>query len=262
MLVILSSSMLFGCATYNMDGHIFSTMNGALDYQKMMYKEQIEEVKTSQYFGGSIFINVPSDFLLTQPPFVTGEPDSALQHYFLSLYKQDFKAVKYAIEKSNMFNSVKVGQVDSYLNYSTKYGYRYLAVSNGDGSWTINDLYLGANRVARFPKNFSRRIDLLENIIIEFETEKSSEQLFSEYIPINETFFFDEKTGKGSLSVNGQGIKTRHWMLKKIADFTGAKKVHSGADEYLPAQLFTVLDEQIQDGLFTIKFDTNVPSYH
>jgi hypothetical protein len=262
LLVILSGSLLFGCTSYNMDGQIFSTMDGALSYQKMMYKEQIEEIKSSQYFGGSIFINVPSDSLLTQPPFVTGDPQPALQHYFLTLYKQDFKAVKYAIEKSNMFDSVKVGQVDSYLNYSTKFGYRYLAVSNGDGSWTIHDLFLGVNKVARFPKNFSRRINLLENIIIEFGTIKNSEQRLSGYIPLNETFSFNEKTGKGTLSVDGQGTQTRYWMLKKIADFTGINKANSGADKYSPSQSFTVFDEQIQDGLFTIKFEMNVPSYY
>ena len=79
---------------------------------------------------------------------------------------------------------------------------------------------------------------------------------------MNETFHFDEKTGKGYLSVDGQGIQTRYWMLKKIADFTAAKKTHSGADKDVPSQLFTVLDEQIQDGLFTIKFDMNVPVYN
>ncbi|PKH03261.1 hypothetical protein CXF72_07230 [Psychromonas sp. MB-3u-54] len=262
MLVILSGSLLFGCTSYNISGKNFSTMDGALGYQKIMYKEQIEAVKSSQYFGGSIFINVPSDSLLTQPPFVTGDPDPALRNYFLTLYKQDFKAVKKAIEKSNMFDSVKVGQVDSSLNYSTKYGYRYLAVSKGDGSWIIHDLFLGVNRVARFPKNFSSRIHLLESIIREFGTIKNAEQLLSEYIPSNETFSFDEATGKGTLSVDGQGIQTRYWMLKKIADLTGAKKLHSGANKHLPEQLFTVLDEQIQDGLFTIKFDTNVASYY
>lgn len=185
MLVILSSLLLFGCTSYNLDGQTFSTMNGALSYQKMMYKEQIEEVKPRQYFGGSILINVPSDLLLTQPPFVTGNPEPELQHYFLTLYKQDFEAVKYAIEKSNMFDNVNVSQVDSYLSYSTNHGYRYLAVNNGDGSWTIHDLFLGVNRVARFPKNFSQRIDLLENIITEFEATKSSEQLLSGYVPTN-----------------------------------------------------------------------------
>lgn len=263
MLVILSSSLFFGCTSYNVDGQNFSSMNAALSYQKMMYKEQIEQVKPSQYqyFGGAIFINIPSDLLLTQPPFVTGSPEPVLQDYFLTLYKQDFEAVKYAIEKSNMFDSVYVSQVDSYLSYSTKYGYRYLAVSNGDGSWTINDLYLGAKRVARFPKNFSDRIHLLENIITEFETLKSSKQLLSGYFPANETFFFDEQTGKGTLSVDGQGIQTRYWMLKKIADFTAANKANAQTDKYLPSQLFTVLDEQIKEGLFTIKFDTNPRAY-
>ncbi|MFT6925242.1 MAG: hypothetical protein ACJAZP_000822 [Psychromonas sp.] len=260
-LVILSASLLFGCTSYNLDGQTFSTMNGALDYQQRMYKDQIEEVKPGQYFGGSIFINMPTDLLLSQPPFVTGSPNPELQRYFLSLYKQDFKAVKYALEKSNMFDNVYVNQVDSYLNYSKSHGFRYLAVSNGDGSWTIEDLYLGLNKVARFPKSFSQKINLLENIITEFGTTKNAEQLLSGYVPINETFSFDQKTGKGKLSVDGQGIQTRYWMLKKIADFTAAKKVDSGGNKDLPGQLFTVLDEQIEDGLFIIKFDSNVSSY-
>jgi len=262
MLVILSSSLLFGCTNYNMDGKTFSTMKGALSYQKSMYKEQIEEIKPRQHFGGSILINVPSDILLCQPPFVTGSPEPALQNYFLTLYKQDFEAVRYALEKSNMFDNVYVNQVDSYLNYSKDHGYRYLAVSNGDGSWTIHDLYLGVSKVARFPKRFSQKINLLENIITDFGTTKNTKQLLSGYIPINESFSFDEKTGKGYLSVDGQGIQTRYWMLKKIADFTAAKKANSGADKDLPSQSFTVLNEQIQNGLFIIKFDTNVPVYN
>jgi len=262
MLVILSSSLLFGCTNYNMDGKNFSTMKGALSYQKSMYKEQIEEIKPRQHFGGSILINVPSDILLCQPPFVTGSPEPALQNYFLTLYKQDFEAVRYALEKSNMFDNVYVNQVDSYLNYSKDHGYRYLAVSNGDGSWTIHDLYLGVSKVARFPKRFSQKINLLENIITDFGTTKNAKQLLSGYIPINESFSFDEKTGKGYLSVDGQGIQTRYWMLKKIADFTAAKKANSGADKDLPSQSFTVLNEQIQNGLFIIKFDTNVPVYN
>jgi len=262
MLVILSSSLLFGCTNYNMDGKTFSTMKGALSYQKSMYKEQIEEIEPRQHFGGSILINVPSDILLCQPPFVTGSPEPALQNYFLTLYKQDFEAVRYALEKSNMFDNVYVNQVDSYLNYSKDHGYRYLAVSNGDGSWTIHDLYLGVSKVARFPKRFSQKINLLENIITDFGTTKNAKQLLSGYIPINESFSFDEKTGKGYLSVDGQGIQTRYWMLKKIADFTAAKKANSGADKDLPSQSFTVLNEQIQNGLFIIKFDTNVPVYN
>lgn len=260
--VILSSSLLFGCTNYNLDGKTFSTMKGALNYQKSMYQEQIEALTPGQYFGGSLLIHVPSDLLLTQPPFVTGSPEPALQGYFLSLYKQDFAAVRYAIEKSNMFDNVQVNQVDSYFNYSKSHGYRYLGVSNGDGSWTIYDLYLGLNKVARFPKGFSQKINLLENIITEFGTTKNAEQFLSGYLPINETFSFDEQTGKGSLSVGGQGIQTRYWMLKKIADFSAAKKAHSGEDNYLPSQLFTVVDEKIRDGLFIIEFDTNMSSYY
>jgi len=262
MLAILSGSLLFGCTNYNMDGQTFSTMQRALNYQKVMYKEQIEEIKPRQHFGGSILINVPSDLLLTQPPFVTGNPAPELQNYFLTLYKQDFEAAKFALEKSNMFDNVYVNQVDSYLDYSKDHGYRYLAVSNGDGSWTIYDLYLDVSKVVRFPKRFSEKINVLENIITEFGATKNAKQLLSGYIPVNESFSFDEESGKGTLSVDGQGIQTRYWMLKKIADFTAAKKTHSGANKDLPSQLFTVLDEQIQDGLFIIKFDTNVPVYN
>jgi len=230
-------------------------MDGALNYQKMMYQEQIQEVESCQHFGGSILVIVPSDEILTQPPFVTGDPKSELQHFFLTLYKQDFEAVKYAIEKSNMFDSVNVSQIDSYQNYSRKLGYRYLAVSNGDGTWTIHDLYLGINKVARFPKAFSNKINLLEEIIAEFEATKNSKQLLSSYIPAKESFHFNEATNKGYLSVRSQGIQTRYWMLHKIAQFTAARKTDSSKKNVLSSHLFSVVDEHIQDGFFTIEFE-------
>ena len=154
-------------------------MDGALNYQQRMYQAEIDKVTSQQYFGGSILVVIPSDRQLSQPPFLIGDPNPALQHYFLKLYKRDFEAVKSALEKSNMFDNVDVRQIDSYQNYSKKHGYRYLAVSNGDGSWTIHDLYLDLDKVARFPKDFATRINLLESIIVEFEATKSAEQFLS-----------------------------------------------------------------------------------
>ncbi|MGB5444397.1 MAG: hypothetical protein WBM99_02730 [Psychromonas sp.] len=251
----LSTSLLCGCTSYNLGGEIFSSMDGALTYQKQMYQEEVDRVDASRHFGGSMLVVVPSDRDLLQPPFVSGNLDPELQHYFLTLYKQDFAAVKSAIEKSNMFDSVEVRQVESYLTYSKIYGYRYLAVSNGDGSWTIQDLYLGLNELARFPKDFAARIDLLESIIAQFEATKSSEQLLLSYTPANESFYFNEKTHKGYLSVTGQGMHSRYWMLRKIAEFTATKKLHSGSDKLLSSRLFTVADEHIRDGIFTIEFE-------
>ncbi|HEY5715645.1 MAG TPA: hypothetical protein VIS54_04470 [Psychromonas sp.] len=259
MQIFLSSSLLFGCTSYNLGDKTFSSMEGALTYQKMMYQEELEKVGSCQYFGGSILVVVPSDTLLTQPPFVTGNLKPELQRYFLTLYKQDFEAVKSAIDKSNMFDSVNVRQVESYLSYATKYGYRYLAVSNGDGSWTIHDLHLGIDKVVRFPKEFSAKIALLEAIIAEFEGQKSSEQFLSGDRPAVESFYFNETTQKGYLSVSQQGIQTRYLMLRKIADFAAAKKPDSEGGKLLPSHLFTVADEHIEDGIFSIEFELPVP---
>ncbi len=255
---ILSTLLLCGCTSYHLGEQVFSTMDSALTYQKMMYQEEVDKVDSRRHFGGSILIVVPSDQLLLQPPFVTGNPEPELQQYFLTLYKQDFAAVKSAVEKSNMFDSVDVRQVESYLSYSKKYGYRYLALSNGDGSWTIHDLYLGQKKVTSFPKDFAVRIDLLESIIAEFEATQSSEQLLSSYTPVNEYFYFDETTHTGYLSVSDPGMKSRYWMLRKIADFTAAKQPNSGAEKLLSSRLFTVADEHIQDGVFTIEFESDI----
>jgi hypothetical protein len=70
---------------------------------------------------------------------------------------------------------------------------------------------------------------------------------------------YNEKSGKGSLSakVTADHFQTRNWMIKKIGEIASSKRValHAGK-ESLQGGNYKVLDENSQDGILTIKFET------
>ena len=256
LLVIFFCVVVSGCASYTMGGKKFTTKSSALEHQKTIYENQMANIAHATYFGGSMLIHLPTDENLSQVPFVTGNPSSDQLDYFLKFYKQDFESVKLSIEKSKMFDTTDLIQTSSYLRYAKNHGYRYLSVNNGDGSWTIYDLYLGEDKIVRFPKGLDNLVYLVEDTISKFEAKKPSGRISSTYSPSNERLSYDEATRKGFLSVSGKGIEARYWMLKKIGEIAATKNVALKSDGKPSPGVFTVLNEKIEGGVFTIEFET------
>jgi len=70
---------------------------------------------------------------------------------------------------------------------------------------------------------------------------------------------YNDRTGEGSLSakVNGDHFQTRNWMIKKIGEISSSKRVALQAGkESLQGGNYKVSDEQSQNGILTIKFET------
>ena len=255
-LVILISVAISGCVSYTMCGKQFSTKSSALEYQKVIYDKQIANIEPATYFGGSMLIHVPTDENLSQAPFVTGKPNRDLLDYFLKFYKQDFFSFQQSIKKSKMFDSTDLVQQSSYLRYAKNHGYRYLIVSNGDGSWTIYDLYIGEDKIVRSPLGLDNMVYVVEDAITKFEAKKQSKTIASAYSPKNEYLDYNDKTGIGVLSVSGKGIEARYWMLKKIGEIVATKHIAMVSGETASPGTFTITDERIEGGVFTIKFET------
>jgi len=70
---------------------------------------------------------------------------------------------------------------------------------------------------------------------------------------------YNDRSGEGSLSakVANDHFQTRNWMIKKIGEIASSKRVALQAGkESLQGGNYKVLDEQSQNGILTIKFET------
>ncbi len=70
---------------------------------------------------------------------------------------------------------------------------------------------------------------------------------------------YNDKTSKGTLSarVNGDHFQTRNWMIKKIGEIASSKQVALLAGkESLQGGSYKVLDENSENGVITINFET------
>lgn len=256
-LVLLVIMNLTACASgYTMGGKHFSSKSEALTYQNSLSDDQISKVQPATYYGGSMLVHMPTDDNLSQHPFVSGTPSPDLLDYFLKFYKNDFSAIQRAIDKSKMFDSTDLVQTSSYLRYAKDHGYRYLAVNNGDGSWGIFDLLLGEDKLVRFPKGLDNMVYVVEDAISKFESKQGSRTIADNFKPVSESFEYDDNTRRGVLSVAGKGIEARYWMLKKIGDVASTKNVAIKAGEKASQGAFIVTDEKIENGVFTIAFET------
>ena len=246
-----------GCGGYTIGDKFFMTQESAFRYQKQLSEKEVAQVQRTKYFGGSILYHLPSDENLSNLPFVTMPVSGNWKTFFVQYYKNDFGYVKEAIKKSGMFDSVELKQTDAYLRYAKEYGYRYLLVNNGDGTYTIYDLILGKDKTIRGPKGIPNLIYLIEDSISKFEDEKSSVGLYTSFDQSQSKcdYKYDDNTGRGYISVNGKGIETRAWMLKKISEIASTKNILLEADEKPVPGYYRVLDERIKDGIFTIEFE-------
>jgi hypothetical protein len=255
-LLIFISCFLNGCMTYHMGGKVFSTKDQAYNYQNNLMQEQVDKIEPATYFGASLLIHMPSDTNLIQAPFVTGIPTNDQKEYFLVFYKNDFKGVKTAIEKAHMFDSINLIQRSSYLKFSKTHGYRYLLVNNGDGTWTIFDIYLDLDKTFRFPKGLDNLVYTIEDAISKFENKKSTKIIAKKYKPLNEKLKYNDLTRKGLLSIQGKGIEARSWMLAKIGEIASSKNILLKAGEKPKAGYFNILNESLDNNIFTIEFET------
>ena len=256
-LLSLISLLITGCITspYILGGKKFQTKESAYTHQKSIMNTQINKIEPGNYFGGSLLIHQPSDDNLTQAPFISGNPTDDEKTFFLGFFKNDFNGIKDAINKSHMFDSVNVIQKSSYLRYAKNHGYRYLLVNNGDSTWTLFDVYLDLDKTVRFPKGLDNLIYLIEDTVAKFEIKKSTKSMSAKYKPVRDKLEYNDITRRGTLSIHGKGIEARSWMLTKIGEIASTKNILLKAGEKPKAGYFLILNEKIENNVFTIEFE-------
>jgi hypothetical protein len=74
-------------------------------------------------------------------------------------------------------------------------------------------------------------------------------------VPIEHELVYNEKTGKGSISIKGKGLEARPWIMKKIGEICSSKNIVIQEGTRSEPGYFRVLDEKLQDGKFTIEFE-------
>lgn len=258
MLLAIAALALTGCmSAYYMEGKGFDSMEEGFAYKwKVRIQPQLDKIVPGEYFGGSLMMHIPSDHNLSRPPYVQGMPTGENKRLVIGIYKQDFKGIKAAIEKARLFDSVDMKQESSYLRIARNYGYRYLLVNNGDGTFTIFDMSLDEDKTLRFPKGLDNLAYAIEDAIFKFEKKRPNSELLKGYKPPKEEMTYDDKTRKGSITVHGKGIEARAWMLRKIGEIADSKNVALSTGQEAGGGRFAVLNESISAGKFTIEFET------
>lgn len=257
LIILLLCVVLSMCTSinYTVGTKKFSSEESALTYLDQILEESVNKVTIAKYFGGSLMVVEPSDRNLLQPPFVRGTVKPVLRSFFLNYWKKDFKSVANALKKSKMFDSVKLMQIDGYVRYAKDYGFRYLMINNGDGTWTIFDLLLTQDKTIRSLKGLSNLIPMIEDTIEKFESQKSTIQLANQYTPLKEKFHYDDSSKKGCISLQGQGFEARAWILKKIGEVCSSKNIVLKSGQKPDPGYFIVTNEILENGIFTIEFE-------
>lgn len=251
--------VLSGCfmmlAPFSMHGNGSSTGGMAHSHDKDTMTGQTHKVKAAGFFGGSMVIHMPSDTKLSQDLSATESPGIDGSSKSMKFYKQDYEAIKNAIEKSNILDDVVILPKPSYLRYSKNHGYRYLLVNNNDGTWTVFDLYLNKDETIWFTNGLDNFVYIIKDTISRFENSRSTKSISSSYEPVREKLEYNDATGRGKLSVYGKGIDARSWMLNKIGEIAASKNVLLKSGEKPQPGHFFVLNEKIENNVFTIEFE-------
>jgi len=272
--VVTLSLILSGCMTYTVGEKGFFTEEGALAYQNEIISKEIDKVKPAEHFGGSLLIPIPSDYSFSSSPYFTGNCypcmswNAGLEEFFLTgYYRQYFEGIRRAIEKSQMFDTVDILQ-KVYKGYAKDHGYRYFLDVNGDGSLELFDLFMGKDKLLRSPpakslregemlasKGYDDLVNIIESAVKKFENSQSTKNLKRGYNPVVEKLVYNDETRLGKLSIKGRGIRARSWMIAKIGEIISSKNTLLKHGEKPRAGYFKVLDEKIENNIFTIEFE-------
>ena len=258
--IFIGTAIFSGCVPYYVGDRQFFSSDDALIYQSQICDMQLSGIVPKHYFGGSLLICKPPNNILLSPPFTTTQVGTVLsllqKQFFLDFYTCDFDYMKLAFKKSHMFESVNIEQTSSYLTYAKENCYSYLFTNNGDGTCTIFDLQLGKDKTIKNSGGLVNIINNTEDAILNFKKENTPTNISTNAVEEHkEELSYDDKTGKGKISISGQGLSARPYLLKRIAEICSSKHVLLKADEKVPAGSYKILDEELSNGKLTIEFE-------
>ncbi|MEI6056978.1 MAG: hypothetical protein WCR55_13085 [Lentisphaerota bacterium] len=88
-----------------------------------------------------------------------------------------------------------------------------------------------------------RREQALKGISTDFAVNRSEE------------LYYDEKTGIGKISVTGEGLSARPYLLMRVAEISSSKNVVLKSGQKIPAGAYRILGEELSDGKLTMGFE-------
>jgi hypothetical protein len=135
-LMLAGLLLLSGCMNYTIDGQKNSSPEKARDYMRDTFiPKKLTEVKQMHHFGGSLLYEMPSEQQLLSPPFIIKSGNGVLtqgqKKFFIFLYEGVFDLMLKGLQKSNMYDKVKLRRCHDLNTYAQQNGFNYTLKNTG-----------------------------------------------------------------------------------------------------------------------------------
>lgn len=262
-LLLLGFTFLAGCTTvYTMGGREFPTKEEALEYQKSIAREQLEKVPRVRRFEGSLMISLPPDERIASSEFVRGAPGMTREQldFFVQYYKNDADALKMAVLKSGMFESVAMVQGTDQLQLASDLGYKYVFRTEDKPDVSLTDVASGRKLKFSISTGLQDAIPAMVTILRKLDAEGDLAGLPSGKTQVSarpvEEMEYSQSTKRGWVSIKAQGLGARRELLRRIAEICATKNKMLVSDDSQITGTFKVLDEELKDGVLKIYFES------
>jgi hypothetical protein len=259
--VVVSALALSGCV-YDIHGRTFISSKDALRYQQQKIGNQISRIEQNTYHGGSLLIYYHYNSLDSTLSNVS----APVYNDFLSRKEKVYlDGIKLAFEKSKMFDSVTIKKVHDSTDWQQAKGsdFRYLLNMENRKKITVCDLKSYKIITIIVSKYLDTMVVEVNNAISSLNGKKLADKKVptpEDQLPRSgnsrEKLTFDKKTKLGSISIPGNGIDARTYLIERIGNICfslqeKAKKVDGGNS----SGYFNIIDEKVKNGRMTIKFE-------
>ncbi len=253
----LAVCILSGCSStqYFAAGKEFDTEAEAMDFLQEVMDEQLATIKRVHYFGGSLMVHVPSNQMLSKPPFSPPPEESTPEEiaFIVKKHKFNYKMITEAIRKSGMFDCVELVLVpeNEMIEYGKSHGFRYAFVYNGGRAFCLVDLMLEKDKEIDFTGNLGHVVLSIQDAVVKFEGVQRSSSLADKFSPVDFQPKWDKESQEGSVSVrmNGNPFDCRAWLIENIRKIISGSKQPTG---YLPS--LDITSENLTGKILTINF--------
>lgn len=256
--------LLTGCLSiYKVGGRTFFDMDQALRYQKTQVAEGLKDIPHFLPIDGSLMISLPPDAVILKnlAPFDEWLLYPQEREYYIEFCKNDASALKEAVLKSEMFESVMIQQGGDSARTAADFGYKFVLKYEDKSNFSLTNTTSGqAERISA--------VGGLRNVVVALESSlrrldsdlrpavRSAASRNPGYAGPVEEMEYSEATKRGWVSIRAKGLSARKELLHRIAEICATKNKLLISDDARTTGTFKVLDEELKDGVLKIYFES------
>jgi len=141
----------------------------------------------------------------------------------------------------------------SVISQGDTIGIRVSVANPNDREWYVDNTNYNSNVYETIWTKSVGEEEISQYGILFMKVPSDKENITTQH---SEELYYDDNTGKGKISISGQGLSARPYLLQRIGEICSSKNVVLKAGQKIPAGSYKILSENLKNGKLTIEFES------